>query len=134
LRNVQPSWIAFGWFVALSVTSAAVLLFAASGALDHGDRWTTAAIAVAVAIGWAAGGFVIGFKTAAAPILHGAAIALFTFIAWFVLNLVFGGVTTGTSAWEPMSIRGASLVLLVQGGAAIGGCWFGYRYAPARVE
>ncbi len=38
------------------------------------------------------------------------------------------------SAWEHLSVRTAALALLVQGGAAIAGCWLGYRYAPVRVE
>ncbi|HKK26464.1 MAG TPA: hypothetical protein VKB18_00045 [Gemmatimonadota bacterium] len=134
LRNVRFSWIAFGWFVGFAVASSLVLMLAALGILDRSTAVDAAGMAASVAIGWVVGGFITGFKVAAAPILHGAAMALFTFMAWFVLNLVFGGITTGTSAWEALSVRIAALALLVQGVAAIVGCWLGYRYAPVRVE
>lgn len=134
LRNVQISWVAFGWFVALAVTSSLIMLLAGADLLDQGQAGEAFSVAVAVAVGWAVGGFIIGFKTAAAPILHGAAMAGFTFVAWFCLNLLLGGLTTGAAAWEHLTVRTAALALLVQGAAAITGCWLGYRYAPVRVE
>ena len=67
------------------------------------------------------GGFIVGFKAAAAPVLHGAAMALFTFVAWFALNLVFGGMTTGITAWEYFGGRSLAAALLVQARAA--GVW-----------
>ena len=48
------------------------------------------AMAHAMAFGWIVGGFIVGFKSAAAPVLQGAAMALFTFVAWFALNMIFG--------------------------------------------
>jgi hypothetical protein len=57
-----------------------------------------------------------------------------SFVVWFLLNLTFGGFTTGLSAWEGLSVRTFAVALLVQGGAAIAGAWLGYRYAPVRVE
>ncbi len=134
LRNVQLSWVFFGWFVALSMASSLVLLLIGGGLLHRSSATSDLLVAAAVAIGWFLGGFVACYKTAAAPILHGSAMALFTFVAWFVLNLVFGGVTTGIDAWEPVSLRGATVALLIQGVAAIAGSWAGYRYAPVRVE
>lgn len=134
LRNVQLSWVAFGWFVALAVASGLVLLLAGAGFFDRLPRGETVGVAVAVGIGWAVGGFIAGFKTAAAPVLHGIAMALFTFVVWFVLNLTFGGLTTGAAAWEGLTVRTAALALLVQGAAAVAGCWAGYRWAPLRVE
>lgn len=134
LRNVQLSWVAFGWFVALAVASGIILLLAAAGVLDAFAYGEPVGVALAVAVGWAIGGFIAGFKTAAAPILHGAAMAIFTFVVWFFLNLAFGGLTTGASAWEHLTVRAAALALLVQGAAAIAGCWAGYRWAPLRVE
>jgi hypothetical protein len=134
LRNVRFSWVAFGWFVGFAVASSLVLALAALGILDRSAVVDAFGMAISVAVGWVVGGFITGFKTAAAPILHGASMALFTFVAWFVVNLMFGGITTGASAWEAISVRGAALALLVQGVAAIVGCWLGYRYAPVRVE
>jgi hypothetical protein len=134
LRNVHLSWVAFGWFVGFSVASSLILALAAVGFLDGGAAADAVGVAASVAIGWAVGGFITGFKTAAAPILNGASMALFTFVAWFVLNLLFGGITTGLEAWEGITMRTAALALLVQGAAAIAGCWLGYRYAPLRVD
>lgn len=134
LRNVQLSWVAFGWFIGFAVASSLILFLAGLGFLDAGVRGDAAGIGLSVAAGWAIGGFLTGYKVAAAPILHGAAMALFTFVAWFLANLAFGGLTTGSSAWEVLSVRIAALALLVQGVAAITGCWLGYRYAPVRVE
>lgn len=133
LRNVQWSWVGFGWFVAVAVASGVVMLLAGVGLLDRSEVGDVIGVAFAVAVGWAIGGFTTGFKAAAAPILHGAAMAGFSFVAWFVLNLTFGGLTTGADAWAHLTVRTAALALLVQAGAAIAGCWLGYRYAPVRV-
>jgi len=134
LRNVKFSWIAFGWFIALSVAAGVLLLLVGSGLIGSSQADAPAAFAVAVAVGWLAGGFVTGFRTAAAPILHGSALALFTFVAWFLLNLVFGGLTTGTQAWALLNARATAVALLAQAMAAIAGCWLGYRYTPLRVK
>jgi hypothetical protein len=134
LRNVQLSWVAFGWFVSLAVATAVLLLLAGAGFSHWGGLAETIALAIAVTVGWFAGGFIVGFKVAAAPLLHGFAMALFTFVAWFALNLAFGGMTTGVTAWEYLSGRSLAAGLLVQVVAAIAGCWVGYRYTPVRVD
>jgi hypothetical protein len=134
LRNVQISWVAFGWFVGLAAAAAVLLLLAGAGFTESGGKQETIVLTVAVAAGWFMGGFIVGFKAAAAPILHGAAMALFTFVAWFGLNLAFGGLTTGASAWEFFGARSLAAALLVQVLAAITGCWLGYRYTPVKVE
>lgn len=134
LRNVRLSWVAFGWFVGFCVASSFILVLTALGIVGRSPVADAVGVSASVAVGWAAGGFLTGFKTAAAPILNGAAMALFTFVAWFVVNLVLGGLTTGTQAWEGLTVRTVALALLVQGAAAILGCWLGYRYAPLRVD
>ena len=134
LTNVRFSWAGFGWFISVALASLILLVSESLGLLGGSELADAVRITIAVAVGFAIGGFLTGFRTAAAPILHGAAIALFSFVVWFLLNLTFGGITTGATAWEPLSIRSAALGLLVQGGAAILGCWLGYRYAPTRVE
>jgi hypothetical protein len=133
LTNVRFSAVAFGWFVGFAVASSLILLMVGAGLMST-ISGEALGLAVAVAVGWAVGGFLTGVRTAAAPILHGTAIALFTFVVWFLVNLVVGGLTTGIAAWEGIPTRVAALSLLVQGVAAIAGCWAGYRYAPVRVE
>jgi len=134
LRNVQFSWVAFGWFVSLAVATTVLLLLAGAGFSHWGGLAELVALAIAVAVGWFCGGFIVGFKAAAAPLLHGFAMALFTFVAWFALNLAFGGITTGATAWEYLSGRSLAAAFLVQVLAAIAGCWVGYRYTPVRVD
>ncbi len=134
LTNVRFSWAGFGWFISVALASAFLLVAESLGLLARSELGDAVWITIAVAAGFAIGGFLTGFRTAAAPILHGSAIALFSFVGWFLLNLTFGGMTTGATAWEPLSIRVAALGLLVQGGAAIVGCWLGYRYAPMRLR
>ena len=133
LQNVKLGWVFFGWFVALSVSSSLVLALISSGFLPRSSTAADLLVAASVAVGWFLGGFFTCYRTAAAPILHGSAIALFTFVAWFILNLALGGFTTGIEAWEEISFRGATIALLIQGVAAIAGSWVGYRYAPVRV-
>ena len=133
LQNVKLGWVFFGWFVALSVSSSLVLVLISGGLLAHSSTSADLLVAGSVAFGWFLGGFFTCYRTAAAPILHGSAIALFTFVAWFILNLVLGGFTTGLEAWEEISFPGATIALLIQGVAAIAGSWVGYRYAPVRV-
>ena len=65
--------------------------------------------------------------------MHGVAIALFTFIAWFILGLL-GGPPGGAEVGALLTERGTAGALLVQAVAAIAGCWAGYRYTPVRVE
>lgn len=134
LTNVRFSWVAFGWFVGFAVASSVILLLVGLGLMGWGVTGEAVGVAVAVVVGWGVGGFITGFKTAAAPILHGAAMAFFTFLAWFAVNLVLAAFTTGLSAWERLPMEVAGFALLVQGAAAIAGCWAGYRYAPVRVE
>ena len=86
LRNVQLSWVAFGWFVGLAVATSIALLLMASGLVDPAGEGSGLWLTLAVGVGWFVGGFSTGFKTAAAPILNGAAIALFTFVAWFLVK------------------------------------------------
>lgn len=133
LQNVKLGWVFFGWFVALSVSSGLVLVLISSGVLPRSHTASDLLVAGSVAVGWFLGGFFTCYRTAAAPILHGSAIALFTFVAWFILNLVLGGFTTGLDAWEQINIHAATIALLIQGLAAIAGSWVGYRYAPVRV-
>lgn len=135
LSNVSFTWVAFGWFVGFSVASSIVLLLAGVGVVGGGQATGEAlSVGIAAALGWGVGGFLTGVRTAAAPILHGAAMALFTFVAWFVVNLVLAAFTTGLSAWEAIPMQVVAPGLLMQALAAVAGCWAGYRWAPLRVE
>lgn len=133
LTNVSFTWVAFGWFVGFAVASSIVLLLAGAGVVGGGSG-EALAVGLAAVLGWGVGGFITGVRTAAAPILHGAAIALFTFVVWFVVNLLLAAFTTGLSAWEAIPMEIVAPGLLLQALAAVAGCWGGYRWAPLRVE
>lgn len=134
LNNVRPGWLFFGWFVALSVTSSIALVLAAVGVLAASATAEAVVVAGAVAVGWAAGSFLVGYQVAAAPILHGVGMAVLSFVAWFLLNLTVGGLTGDTGAWTLIGTRSAALALLVQLAAGVAGCWGGYRAAPVRKK
>ncbi len=134
LNNVRPGWLFFGWFVSLSVTSSIVLLLAAAGLLEVSAVAEALVVGGAVAVGWAAGGFLLGYQVAAAPILHGVGMAVLSFVGWFLLNLTVGGLTGDAGAWALIGTRSAALALLVQLLAGVGGCWGGYRAAPVRKK
>jgi len=91
-------------------------------------------VAGAVAVGWAAGGYLVGYQVAAAPILHGVGMAVLSFVGWFALVLLVGGLTGDTGSLALIGTRSAALALLVQLGAGVAGCWSGYRAAPVRKK
>lgn len=134
LNNVRSGWLFFGWFVALSVASSIVLVLAAAGLLGVSAVAEALVVGGSVAVGWAAGGFVIGYQVAAAPILHGVGMAVLSFVGWFLLNLTVGGLTGDAGAWALIGTRSAAVALLVQLVAGVAGCWTGYRAAPVRKK
>lgn len=134
LNNVRFGWLFFGWFIALSVASSVVLVSTAAGLLTASAVMEALVVGGAVALGWAAGGYLVGYQVAAAPILHGVGMAVLSFVAWFLLNLLVGGLTGDTGVWTLVGTRSAALALLVQLVTAVAGCWAGYRAAPVRKK
>jgi putative membrane protein (TIGR04086 family) len=122
LRNLRPSWIAFGWFIGAAVTSLLILAFVAFGLLPpagvlNGGIW----IPLALLLGFFCGGFFVGWRARAAPVLHGLAIGLFSLIVYVLANLLFGE-PTGWAAWGGLPTgEAAMLLLLLTVAAAIGG-------------
>lgn len=131
-RNVHPTWIAFGWFLAAASTAAAVFALIALGILGEslagGEGW----IAFAFALGFAAGGFFTGARVGVAPILHGIGIGLFSLVAWLAVNFFFGE-PTGTTTYRSLSSVFVGLLLLLQTAAAALGAWFSVRWARVRA-
>lgn len=132
LRNLRPSWIAFGWFISIAVASLVVLGLAALGVAEPSAAEEAVWVALAIAIGFLAGGLLAGMRSGAAPILHGVAIGLFSVLVWFLANLLLGEPTDAT-AWRVMAPGTAAGLLLLQMAAASLGAWFGVRRSPARV-
>jgi hypothetical protein len=131
LREIRPTWIAFGWFIALAVTGLVLLAFAALGlegaAVEQGGVWAAAAIV----FGFLAGGMMAGARAGTAPVLHGIGIGLFSVVAWVLVNLVFGE-ATGTTTWHDLPTSTAAALLFLQMVAAVIGARMGVRLAARR--
>lgn len=125
--SIRPSWVAFGWFIAASVTGLVLFAAMAAGLADPaagGSTWTL----LAVVVGFAAGAFLTVRRAADSPIAHGLAIGGFSLVAWIVANVI-GILVAGTRVWESLSLPETVVLLLVQVAAATVGAWLGRRRA-----
>jgi len=124
---IYPSWIAFGWFIAASITALLLLALFALGILapEEGRAeilWTT----LALIVGFGAGGFFTGARVGPYAWAHGVGIGLFSFLVWIVLNIFFGE-PTGEATWGGLTLASALSLLVAQALAAVAGCWLGDR-------
>jgi putative membrane protein (TIGR04086 family) len=128
LENLHPSWIAFGWFIAAAVTALVILAFVAFGVMGP-DTTRTEGVptAMAMLVGFLTGGFFTGFRTRAAPILHGIGIGLFSLVVWFLANLI-PGEATGWTAWRVLPTAQALALIGLQTVAAIVGARMAVRW------
>jgi putative membrane protein (TIGR04086 family) len=127
ISNIRPSWVAFGWFIAAAVSALLILAFIALGIMSPDTtRGEHTWIALALLIGFATGGFFVGLRTQAAPILHGVAIGLFSLAVWFLANLL-AGEPTGWTAWRALPTAQALALVGLQAVAAIVGARIGVR-------
>lgn len=125
LQNVRPTWVAFGWFAAAAVTGLALVVLISLGVigpLDSGEGW----VVLAVVAGFFSGGWLVGWRTADAPILHGVGIGLFSLLVWLVANLLAGALEL--SGWTALSPTVTALALVVQIVSAAAGAWYGSRH------
>ncbi|HEV2145912.1 MAG TPA: hypothetical protein VGR37_00700 [Longimicrobiaceae bacterium] len=126
LQNVRPSWIAFGWFAAAAVVGLALVVLASVGILDpaadSGGGW----VLLAVLVGFFSGGWLVGWRTGTAPVLHGVGIGLFSLVVWFFANLLAS--LLDVAGWTGLSPTVAAASLLLQIGAAVFGAWYGTHH------
>ena len=125
LRNVRPTWVAFGWFAAAAVTGLALVVLISLGLLPpegEGEWW----VALAFAAGFFSGGWLVGWRTAEAPVLHGVGIGLFSLVAWLLVNLLAG--VLDLAEWTALSPVTTAALLLLQAAAAVAGAWYGSRH------
>lgn len=131
LQNVRPTWVAFGWFAAAAVTGLALVILISLGLLPHatfgGEGW----VVLAFAVGFFSGGWLVGWRTAEAPILHGVGIGLFSLVAWLLINLVADA--AGLAGWTALSPSATAAALLLQVAAAVAGAWYGSRHHAVGV-
>jgi hypothetical protein len=133
IREIRPSWIAFGWFLALAVTGLVLLALFAFGVIDAGPDANPVWIAAAILVGFVAGGFLTGMRTGSAPIVHGIGIGLFSIVAWVLVNL-FAGEPTGSTTWNVMSLSSAVALLFLATAAAVVGTRAGVRASRIPVS
>jgi hypothetical protein len=131
LADLKPTWIAFGWFIALAVTGLIMLTLIAADVLvpetPAEDLWMAAAITA----GFIAGGAIAGYRAAASPLLHGLLIGLFSVVVWFLANLLLGE-PTGETAWGGLALGAGAGLLLLQIVAAMVGARMGVRLRQPR--
>ncbi len=131
LRNVRPTWIAFGWFIAAAVTSLVLLALIAFEFVPEQDAGEDIWTAFAFLVGFFTGGFLVGARVGTAPVLHGVAIGLFSLLVWFAVNL-FLGEPTGQTAWRSLPLSTTTMLIVLQTASAAIGARTGVRWAMAR--
>jgi hypothetical protein len=127
IRSVRPSWVAFGWFVAVAITSLVLLAMDAFGMMGGDEQTESLWVAVSLVVGFTGAGFLVGTRVVAAPVLHGVAIGMFSVLAWVAINL-FVGEPTGEAAWRDLDARTLSGLLVLQAVAAVVGTRLGVRW------
>lgn len=125
LTNLHPGWVVGGWLVAVAVTSAAYLAVVGTGLLPQGGG-TVLGVAVALAVGFFAGGLFVGMRWAEAPILHGVAITFLSVLVWFAGSLALPA-PVASLADTARAVLGLLLLQLV---AAVAGGWTGRKLSP----
>ena len=110
VSNLHPGWVVGGWLVALAASAVVFLGLVGLGLDPEG----VLVPAVALALGFFAGGLFVGLRWSDAPVLHGVAITLFTVVVWFIgLVTAPGALAEATPRGEPAVVLGAVLVQLV---------------------
>lgn len=120
LNNVRPGAVALGWFISVCVLSLVVIAMIAVGLLSRDGVGGTPWGLLATALGFFAGGWFVGMRTGAAPILHAVAMGLFSLLLWMVVNLLPGQMLHAET-WSVGAAYGAGLILLQIVAAALGG-------------
>jgi hypothetical protein len=103
LENVKPTWVVFGWFIGAAAFSLLLMGMILVGLLGS-DSPASALVLVAIFVGYVAGGFVIGMRTGAAPILHAVAVGMVSLLFWLVVNLLASGLQADT--WRDTAPQG----------------------------
>lgn len=131
-RSLRPTWIPFGWFICAAITSLVLMVLIALGVVGDQPAGGDVSVAAALAIGFWAGGFLVGTRVAAAPFLHGIGIGLFSLVVWVGVNL-FLGEPTDQTAWRSLDAVTAVGLLLVHTVAVIVGLRMGIRWVLHRA-
>ena len=127
IRDIRPTWVAFGWFLAAAIASLLLIAFTAFGMVSADSGGEPVWVGLALLLGFFGAGFFVGSRAGVAPLLHGLAIGLFSLVVWLILNVVLGE-PTGETTWR--SLDAATLVglLVLQAVAAVIGARVGVRW------
>ncbi|MEX2572154.1 MAG: hypothetical protein WD737_12715 [Gemmatimonadota bacterium] len=127
VRNIRPGWIAFGWFIAVALTSLILLALAGLGFVGDNPNQEAVFVAAALVAGFLVTGFFVGTRVAAAPHLNGLGMGIFSIVAWVAINL-FLGEPTGSATWRDLDVWTVAGLLVLQAVAAIIGARLGVRW------
>lgn len=136
LDRVRPTWVAFGWFIAASITALLLLALAAIGIVGDDPAAEGVWVALSFVVGFGLAGVIVGMRVADAPILHGVGIGAFSLVVWLAANLFFGE-PTGQTTWTELATQTVLWLLLLQAVAAVVGVRAGVRWsrdAPGHPE
>jgi hypothetical protein len=110
VTNLHPGWVLGGWLVSVAIASGAFVALAGLGFAPDG----IAGPALALAVGFFAGGTFVGFRWSDAPVLHGVAITLFSVLVWFLGLVVAPGALSGSvRRGDAEVVLGAVLLQLI---------------------
>jgi hypothetical protein len=128
LKNVGLVRVVVGWLIAVAVTSLMLLAMLGFGMVSPDASTAGAGGLIAVLVGFAAGGFAIGFRALRAPILHGIAIGLTSLLAASAFAAINAFIAPATQ-WTELRAGAVVLVVMSQFVAAIVGALIGYNVA-----
>ena len=126
VRSLRPAWIGFGWFIAIALTSLGLFVMIWLGIISGDAPTEGMGVSLALLVGFFLGGFFVGTRVNAAPMLHGLAMGLCSVVAWLALNLLAGG---ASDAWNAVPLSVALGLLALQAAAAVVGARAGVRLA-----
>jgi hypothetical protein len=109
VSNLHPGWVFGGWLVSLAIASGVFVALAGLGFAPDG----VAGPALALAVGFFAGGLFVGLRWSDAPVLHGVAITLLSVLVWFLGLLVAPGALSDSVRRDAEVVLGAVLLQLV---------------------
>lgn len=126
-RSLRPVWILIAWVLAVAVASFVLIAAAALGAVSVGAPREHLWVLLSVIIGFLVGGFIVGNRANAAPLLHAVAMLVFSIVVVLVVNLL--GAPSGVADWYAVVAGSTLLLLLAQLAASIVGARAGVRWA-----
>lgn len=126
LQRVRIGVVALAWFIGVCVASAIVFVVLALDLVDADSTTAYRLEMAAVAVGFFAAGLYAGLRAREAPILHGIAIALFSMVVWFVLN-VLSALLFPSSEWLALTPNFTLALMLLQIVAAVLGARWAHR-------